>query len=93
MTQTELIERLAAKTNTSTDESASWLNALVSTVNEALASDEKVDVADFGSFNVCTRAARIKTDRKTGEKIEVPACKTVQFRLADQLKAQLDATL
>lgn len=93
MTQSELIESLAAQQGITTKEATSWLNALVTTVNDALANDEKVDVANLGSFNVCTRAARIKTDRKTGEKTKVPACKTVQFRMADALKDQLEATL
>ena len=66
----ELIEKVAA----ATDKDATLaVDAVFSSIQEALANGEKVQLIGFGNFEVRTRAERKGRNPQTGEEIKIPA--------------------
>jgi DNA-binding protein HU-beta len=66
------------------------LEALAALTASALGQGERAVLDGIGSFTVKARAARVGRNPKTGEKIDVPARKVVQFKAAPALKAAVD---
>ena len=62
------------------------LNALISTVQEALKKGDKVVLVGFGTFEVRERAARKGRNPQTKEEITIPASKAPVFKAGKGLK-------
>lgn len=65
------------------------LDAITSTITEALQDGESVQILGFGTFEMRTRAARTTRNPRTGEKVEVAAKKVPAFKAAKSLKEAL----
>ena len=83
MNKTELIE-IVAKKGDFTKKKA--VNAFTDAVIEALANGEKIQIVNFGTFEVKSRAARTGRNPKTGETMEIAASKTPAFTAGKGLK-------
>ncbi|VEU80697.1 HU family DNA-binding protein [Haploplasma axanthum] len=86
MNKTELIALVAAKTETTQKQANDIVDAFIETIAETLATDEKVVVTGFGTFEVRTRVERTGKNPRTGETIIVPEQKTPAFRAGKLLK-------
>ncbi|MCD8146079.1 MAG: HU family DNA-binding protein [Clostridiales bacterium] len=86
MNKTELCARLALETGQTKKEAEETVNKLLLIITDALAEGERVQLVGFGSFEVKQRAARVGRDMKTGEPIQVPPTKAVQFKPSRNLK-------
>ncbi len=86
MNKTELCARLALETGLTKKEAEETVNKLLLIVTDALSEGERVQLVGFGSFEVKQRAARVGRDMKTGQPIQVPPTKAVQFKPAKNLK-------
>ncbi len=87
MTKTEFIAAATAKTKLTKKETEITLNAILDTIQEALANGEKIQFTGFGSFEVKERAARIgRNPRNPEETIEIPASKQPTFKAGKVLK-------
>ncbi len=86
MTKAELIEAVAAATNTSKAEAQRQLEATLDTITKTLKKGDKVSITGFGSFEVRTRAARTARNPQTGETIKLKASKVPAFRPGKGLK-------
>lgn len=87
MTKAELVDKIHAKAGISTKAKAEEaLEAVVSSLREALAAGETVTFTGFGSFKVISRAARKGRNPRTGEEITIPASKVVKFTPGKSLK-------
>ena len=78
--------RLAAKTELSNAGAADFLDAVLSTVSEALARGESVSISGFGTFSVRERAAREGRNPRMGEAITIAASKVASFKAAKGLR-------
>lgn len=86
MNKTELIAIVADKAAVTKKEAELVLQAIVETVTETLATDEKVVITGFGTFEVRERVARSGRDPRTGAVIKIPAQKTPAFKAGKGLK-------
>ncbi|MGM9971858.1 MAG: HU family DNA-binding protein [Anaeroplasmataceae bacterium] len=86
MKKTDLIDKIAEKTNITKKEVEVVCEALKDTIIEALVSGDKVLISGFGSFEVRERAARTGLNPRTGEAIQIPALKTPAFTAGKVLK-------
>ena len=59
MNKTDLVASIADKTEMSKKDSEKALDAIVSSIEEALKNGDKVQLVGFGSFEVRARAARV----------------------------------
>lgn len=86
MNKTELIARVAEKTNLTKKAAGDAVEAVLETIIEALAGGDKVTLVGFGTFEVRDRAARRGVNPATGETIEIPASRVPAFKAGKSLK-------
>lgn len=86
MNKTELIARVAEKTNLTKKVAGDAVEAVLESITEALAGGDKVTLVGFGTFEVRSRAARRGVNPATGETINIPASKVPAFKAGKQLK-------
>lgn len=90
MTKAELVEKIHAKAGLPTKALAeSALDAVVSSLREALVAGESVTFTGFGSFKIVERAARKGRNPRTGNEISIPASKVAKFTPGKLLKDSL----
>ena len=76
MNKSQVIDVVAQKTGLKKKEAEGVVNAFLSTIEDALAAGEKVQLVGFGTFETKERAARIGRNPATKESIEIPASLT-----------------
>ncbi len=86
MTKTELIAMIASKSGLSKAAAGKALNAFFASIEQALVSDDTVQLIGFGTFEVRERSARTGRNPQTGKEIQIPASKTPAFRAGKALK-------
>lgn len=86
MNKTELIAAVAETAELSKKDAEKALNAVVSTITNALAEGDKVQLVGFGTFETRERAERMGKNPQTKEEIVIPACKVPAFKAGKGLK-------
>ena len=86
MTKKELIDAVAAKTGVSMKDAGAVVDAALNEIVTALANDDAVQIAGFGTFETRKREARTGINPKTKEKIVVPATTVPAFKAGKALK-------
>lgn len=86
MTKAELVASIATKAEVSQAAADKMVSAFVETVKESLAKGESIQLVGFGTFEVRDRAARTARNPRTGETVNVPACKVPAFKVGSKLK-------
>ena len=86
MTKAELIANIAQKAEMSKKDEENALSAVLSSITDAVASGEKVQLMGFGSFEVRERAERIARNPQTKETITIPASKLPVFKAGKAFK-------
>lgn len=66
------------------------INSIFHNMKEALARGEKIEIRGFGIFRLKDRIARIARNPKTGERIAIPARKTVHFKVSKSFHSELN---
>ena len=78
MNKTDLINEIAAKAELSKVDAKKALDAVLESISQALANDDKVALIGFGTFSVTEKGARTGINPQTKQKIEIPARKVVK---------------
>lgn len=92
MNKTELVTKMAEKSELTKKEAEAALNAFIKSVEEALVAGDKVQLVGFGTFETRERAARTARNPKNPEQIiEVPASKAPAFKAGKGLKDLINA--
>lgn len=86
MTKTELISAVAEKTDSTKKNSEAAVNAMISTITDALASGEKVSIVGFGTFEVRDRKEKQVINPQTKKMMTAPASKAPAFKAGQVLK-------
>ncbi len=86
MNKTQLIEAVANATGLKKNKAEEAVNAVTSSIVEALKAGEKVQLIGFGTFEVKARAARQGRNPKTGETLTIAASKHPTFTAGKALK-------
>ena len=86
MNKSDLINAVASKAELTKKDAEAAVSAVISSISEALASGESVQLVGFGTFEVRDRAAKQGRNPKTGEPITVPAAKVPAFQAGKALK-------
>ena len=90
MTKADLINAIAEKAEFSKKDSEKALNAVISSITDALVSGDKVQIVGFGTFEVRQRDAKEAINPRTKEKIQIPAKKAPAFKAGKALKEAVD---
>ena len=89
VTKKELIDRIAEKTQAKRLLTKRVVQAFLDEIIKELSSDNRLEFRDFGVFETRVRAARIAQNPKTLERVEVPAKRTVKFKMGRQMRENL----
>ena len=81
MNKAELVAAVAEKTNFTKKDAENAINAMVSSIEEALVKGEKVQLIGFGTFET-----RERNPRKPEEVIDIAASKAPVFKAGKALK-------
>lgn len=90
MSKKELVQAVAAKTGEKQSEAEAAVNAVIDAIVETLAGGDSVAIPGFGTFKVTEHAARTAKNPRTGETVNVPASKSVSFKVGKTLKDSLN---
>ena len=80
MNKKELVNAMAAKTDTSGAAADRAVNALVEIISDALKNGDSLTLPGFGTFEVRERAARTGRNPKTGEELKIAASRVPAFK-------------
>ena len=86
MNKTELIAAVAEKANLSKKDADSAIAAVIDTVVETVAKEDKVQLVGFGTFECRHRSPRKGRDPRTNKEIEIPASKIPAFKAGKAFK-------
>lgn len=86
MNKTELIAAVAEKSGLTKKDAEKAVGAVIESVMESVANDEKVQIVGFGTFELRTRNERTGRDPRTNESIIIPAAKVPAFKAGKVFK-------
>jgi integration host factor subunit beta len=91
VTKKELINRIAERTQAKRVLVKRIIQAFLDEVISELCENNRLEFRDFGVFETRTRAARIAQNPKTLDRVEVPAKRTVKFKMGRLMRENLCA--
>jgi integration host factor subunit beta len=91
ITKKELIDRIAERTQAKRVAVKSIIQAFLNEITRELSENNRLEFRDFGVFETRTRAARVAQNPKTLERVEVPAKRTVKFKMGRLMRKNLSA--
>lgn len=83
--QKAIESKLAEKLGVTQKRADEILNTFIEIMPECIAEDQELRIRNFGTFKVKERAARTGRNPRTGETIQIPAKKVLQFKPAAKL--------
>ncbi|MHC4260523.1 MAG: HU family DNA-binding protein [Planctomycetota bacterium] len=91
ITKKELISRIAERTQAKRVLVKRIVQAFLDEIISELCKDNRLEFRDFGVFETRTKAARIAQNPKTLERVDVPAKRTVKFKMGRLMRQNLCA--
>lgn len=85
MNKTDLINEMAAKANLNKVQAKAALDAMLESMSQALANEDRIQLIGFGTFQVNEMKERMGVNPRTKEKLVIPARKVVKFKPAEGL--------
>jgi len=89
VTKKELIDRIAEKTQAKRVLVKRIVQSFLDEITSELCEDNRLEFRDFGVFETRTRAARVAQNPKTLQRVEVPAKRTVKFKMGRLMRENL----
>lgn len=91
VTKKDLIDRIASSTQCKRAEVKLIVQAFLAEIISELGKGNRLEFRDFGVLETKSRAPRIAQNPKTLQRVDVPAKRTVKFKVGRLLKDRLDA--
>ena len=85
MNKTDLINEIAAKANLNKVQAKAALDAMLESMSQALANEDRIQLIGFGTFQDNEMKERMGVNPRTKEKLVIPARKVVKFKPAEGL--------
>jgi len=93
MTRSELINRVAERAAGLTKtQTTIILDTFFQSIMDALKNGEKVEIRGFGNFRLKNKKPRKGRNPKTGDNVDVPAKRTIHFKMGKELKELLNSS-
>ena len=89
MNRAELIDAIRNRLGVEKRTAENAVDAVLDTIQRAVAQGEKVAITGFGVFEKVDRAARTGRNPRTGETIKIPASATVKVTAGARLKSSV----
>jgi len=92
ITKKEVIDRIAENTNTKRAVVKPVVQSFLDEIVEELAKTNRLEFRDFGVFETKIRAARKAQNPKTLEQVQVPAKRSVKFKMGRLMKQKINTS-
>ncbi len=89
ITKKELIDQIAERTQAKRVLVKRIVQAFLDEITSELCKNNRLEFRDFGVFETRIKAARIAQNPKTLERVEVPAKRTVKFKMGRLMRENL----
>jgi DNA-binding protein HU-beta len=89
MTKSDFVSRVAFESGLSKKDAGAAVDAVISTIENALKRGEEVSFTGFGKFHVANRGAREGRNPRTGETMTIAASKVPRFTAGSGLKKRV----
>lgn len=89
ITKAAFVTDLAETRNMNRQNAQEAVNAVVATLTQTLIDGHGIKLPGLGTFSLKERAGRTGRNPATGESLEIPAKRTVQFKVASDLQQQI----
>jgi len=89
MNTTELVDAVAEANDISKAKAKEVVNSILAVIIDAAKRGEEVAIAGFGRFSVKERPAREGRNPRTGEALNIPASKSLGFKMSKSVGATL----
>jgi integration host factor subunit beta len=89
ITKKELIDRIAESTQAKRVTVKCIVQTFLDEITKELCNNHRLEFRDFGVFETKVRASRIAQNPKTLDRVEVPAKKTVKFKMGRLMRENL----
>jgi len=89
MKKEELVALVSEGAGITKKEAGEALNAVLEGISTTLEKGDSISLIGFGGFKVVQRAAREGRNPSTGEKMQIPASKSVKFTQGKALKQRV----
>ena len=89
VTKKELIDRIAKNTQAKRVTVKRIIQTFLEEMMAELSKGNRLEFRDFGVFETRERASRVAQNPRTLERVNVPAKKTVKFKMGRMMKKQL----
>ena len=89
MKKEDLVKLVSEKTGITQKAAEQAQKVIIEGISATLEKGDSISLVGFGSFKVVERAAREGRNPSTGEKMQIPASKTVKFTLSKSLKERV----
>jgi DNA-binding protein HU-beta len=86
MTKNEFVDKVAGASGLSKKDAGNAVDAVISSIEEALRSGQDVNFTGFGKFHVAQRGAREGRNPRTGESMTIAASRVPRFTAGSGLK-------
>ena len=86
MNKSDIVGRVADRMRLSKSAAEGAVDTVLEAIAEALAKEEAVRIAGFGTFATRSRSARTGRNPRTGERVAIPASKAPSFKAGKALK-------
>jgi integration host factor subunit beta len=86
MTKAELVDEVGREVSLTRKHSEVIVDAVFSSIVEALQRGDKIELRGFGSFRIRRRASRTGRNPKTGQGVVVPAKRVPYFKPGKELR-------
>lgn len=87
MTKSELVDQVADRAQLTKQDAARAIDAVFTTVQDALRRGSDVSLSGFGKFHVGERGAREGVNPRTGERMQIAASRVPRFSAGSGLKS------
>jgi DNA-binding protein HU-beta len=86
MTKADFVDRVAENAGLNKKQAGDALDAVLTSIEDALKSGDEVNFTGFGKFHVAERGAREGRNPRTGESMTIAASKVPRFTAGSGLK-------
>lgn len=90
ITKKDLVEKAAARAGVNRTATRDALQALLDTIIDELGQGHRIELREFGVFEVKARAARTAQNPKTLERVRVPPRGAVRFKAGRRMKEAIE---
>ncbi len=91
VTKRELVDRISERTQAKRVAVKSIIQAFLDEITRELCKNNRLEFRDFGVFEIRTRAAKVASNPRTRQRVEVPAKQIVKFKMGRLMKESLCA--